>query len=109
MYTIIVHNNQGASDRYTGRTQADISRWLDGWGDPQNLSAEVLDEHGETVVTKEMGKKRINWPKRRGRPLAGAEPRRAIEVTLMPSTIDKLRKLGAGSVSAGIENIVAAP
>jgi len=103
MYTIIVHNAQGASEQHKGRTKAIINAWLRSWGDPENLTVRVLDDEGIEVARKPRGVKRITWPERRGRPLTGAQPRRAIEVTLMSSTIEKLRKLGGGSVSEGIE------
>lgn len=105
MYTIIVHNAQGASDEHKGRTKAVINAWLRSWRDPENLTVRVLNDAGEEIATKPRGVKRIIWPERRGRPLVGTEPRRAIEVTLMPSTIRKLRKRG-GSVSNGIEQLV---
>jgi hypothetical protein len=59
-YTIIVHNNQGASDVYRGETQGEINRWLNGWSDSENLSATVENETG-IIATKEMGKKRLTW------------------------------------------------
>ena len=110
MYTIIVHNSQGASDEHKGRTKAAINAWLrDTWDRPKDLTARVLDDEGQEVGTKERGKQRITWIERRGRPTVGSERRRAIEVTLMPSTIDKLRKIGDGSVSDGIERIAKHP
>lgn len=107
MYTITVHNRQGASEQYKGKTKAAINKWLRSWSDPETLVAIVRDGEGREVGNKARGPKRITWPELRGRPLTGAEARRPIEVTLMPSTIDRLRKLGGGSVSTGIERLSA--
>ncbi len=60
MYRIIVHNEQGASDELRG-SMNEINTWLEGWSDPENLTATVTDEHGCEVAHKPEGDKSLSW------------------------------------------------
>ena len=102
MYTIIVHNKQGASDIHKASTKAEIDGWLDGWRDPQNLTAVVRDCQDRQVGAKAMGVKRIKWLEMRGRPSLSGETGERYQVTIPPSVEAKIRAHGEGSLSRGI-------
>jgi hypothetical protein len=61
MMTITVHNAQGASDQHKAETRTGINRWLASWSDPENLTARVVDEHGELMAEKYTGRKTLVW------------------------------------------------
>ena len=69
MYSIIVRNQQGASDGTTGNTQQEINQWLRGWSDPENLTGTVKRD-GEIVGEKRFGRKTIEWYANSGNPAA---------------------------------------
>ena len=58
--TIIIHNNQGASETATIETKKQAQAVVNSWADPQNMTAVVLDE-GVEIGAKPLGRRRIAW------------------------------------------------
>lgn len=62
MYTITVHNSQGASDQKSNLpTKAAVKSYLATWSDPENLTARITDDRGNVVGEKSVGRKTITW------------------------------------------------
>jgi hypothetical protein len=62
MYTITVHNAQGASEQHSAPTRKAIDAWLAAWDNPLRLSARVTDQDGNEVAEKPArGRRKLMW------------------------------------------------
>ncbi len=60
-YSVIVCNEQGASDKSDNLTRDEVESYIAGWANPENLRVQIGNGFGNVILDKPIGEE-FSWP-----------------------------------------------